>query len=61
MLQVCFFIHFTYRPGEIIKGLPNNFIGIMRDLIAYSVYKGLNCLIPLYELPIIITYIFPWQ
>ena len=44
----------TWWPeaGTIIVTGPYCPIGIIRDLIAYSVNKGLNCLISLYELPI---------
>ena len=38
------------RPIGIIRLLTNYPIEIIRDLIAYSVDKGLNCLISLYEL-----------
>ena len=36
------------RPIGIIRRLTNYPIGIIRDLIAYSVNKGLNCLISLF-------------
>ena len=41
----------TIRPIGIIKHLTNYPIGMIRDLMAYSVNKGLNCVISLYELP----------
>ena len=41
------YIHFNsiIRPSGIIRRLTNYPIGIIRDSIAYSVNKGLNCLI----------------
>ena len=42
-----------YRPIGIIRHLTNYPMGIIGDLIAFSVNKELNCLISLYELPIL--------
>ena len=52
MLTAADKINFTCRPTGMIRRLTNYPIGIIMDLIAYSVNKGLNCLISLYELPI---------
>ena len=53
----------TCRPVGIIRHLSSYPIGIIRiDLIAYSISKGLNCLISLYELPIRSKpTLFTWQ
>ena len=46
------FYGLKYRPIGMIRLLTNYPMGMIRDLIDYSVNKGLNCLISLYELPI---------